>query len=83
MQARFELPDRVMRDLEALAVAEGTTPDVIIRRLVTEHLQQHSSPSQIKKEVQLPLIPVAETGPIGPLSGTDLDDLFAHEDLAS
>jgi hypothetical protein len=83
MQASLELPDKVMRELEALAVAEGTTPDLLIRRPVTEHLQQHSSPSQVKKEVQLPLIPVAETGPIRSLSGTDLDDLFAREDLAS
>ena len=83
MQARFELPDNIMRELETLAVAEGTTPDLLIRRLVTKHLQEHSSSSQIKKEVQLPLIPLAETGPIRPLSGTDLDDLFAREDLAS
>ena len=83
MQARFELPDKAMRELEALAAAEGTTPDVLIRRLVTEHLRKHSPPSQIKKEVQLPLIPMAETGPIRPLTGADLDDLFAREDLAS
>ncbi len=83
MQAIFELPEKMMRDLQTLAVEEGTTPDRFIQQLVSEHLRRQEHQSRVKREVRLPLIPIAETGPIPMITGTDLDDIFAREDLAS
>jgi hypothetical protein len=83
MQAMFELPDQIVRELETLAIKEGTTPERLIQQLVTERLERQSRRPGTKQEMQVPLIPITETGPIGMLSGSDLDDLFAREDLAS
>jgi hypothetical protein len=83
MQAMFELPDKVMRELETLAVEEGTTPERLTEQLVAEHVQRQSRHLKTKRQVRVPLIPIAETGPIRTLSGSDLDDIFAREDLAS
>lgn len=82
MQATFELSERVLRDLEALALEEGTTPERVIEQLLAEHGHRRS-PLVTKQQVRLPLIPIAETGPIKAFSGADLDDIFAREDLAS
>ena len=79
----FELPDKVIRELEELAVEERMTPERLIERLVAEQVQRHSRELKTKRQVRLPLIPIAETGPIGMVSGSDLDDIFAREDLAS
>ncbi len=83
MQAMFDLPDRVIRELETLAIEEGTTPGQLIQDLVTEHLKQHGRLRTKEQEVRLPLIPIAETGPIRTLRGSDLDEILAREDLAS
>jgi hypothetical protein len=82
MQAIFELPEKVMRELQTLAVEERTTSDRLIQQLVTEHRRRQDHQSPLKQEVRLPLIPIAETGSIRTISGTDLDDIFAREDLA-
>lgn len=83
MQTRFELPDQIVRELEILAVEEGTTADRLIQQLVTERLQQHSRKSENKQKTQFPVIPIAETGPIRMFSGSDLDDIFGRDELAS
>jgi hypothetical protein len=83
MQSTFELPEMAMKELEALAVREGTTPSGLVRLLLTEHLQQNREASQARRPVSLPLIPIGETGNIQPVSGSDLDEIFAREDLAS
>lgn len=34
-------------------------------------------------DVHLPLIPASETGPIQPVTGKDVDELLARDDLAT
>jgi hypothetical protein len=72
-----------MQELEILAIEQGTTPNGLIRRLVTEHLDRYGRTSETRHDVHLPLIPVGETGSIQPLTGSDLDETFAGEDRAS
>ncbi len=84
MQSTFELPEMAMKELEALAVREGTTPAGLVRRRVTEHLQQNRDfASYARRPVSLPLIPIGETGMIQPVNGSDRNEIFAREDLAS
>jgi hypothetical protein len=83
MQATFELPDSVVHELETFAIQQGTTPDRLLQELIAEHLHRDSLRLRTRQEVRLPLITIAETGPIRAVNGSDLDDIFAREDLAS
>ena len=87
----MQLPEVLAHRLETLAREEGTSVDGLIRRLVSEHLERRkrlSGPSAgdrstPRKDVRFPLIPKEETGVIVPVTGADLDEMFASDDLAS
>jgi len=77
MQAIVELPETLMRELEALARKEGSTSSDVIRRIVQAHLASHSPGTQRSFAVSLPLIPASETGTIQPVTGAGIDRLLA------
>jgi hypothetical protein len=82
----MQLPQSLLRRLEKLADAEGTSLNGILRRLISEHGERHrSSPSRRtarREDVSFPLIPKEKTGPIMPVTGADLDEIFALDSLA-
>jgi hypothetical protein len=57
MQARVELPEGVLQQLEMLARREGATPGDLIRRIVEEHVARCQPSAQRIFNVSLPLIP--------------------------
>jgi hypothetical protein len=83
MVATVQLPDALADRLERLARQEGTSLPGLIERLLTEHLEQHKASPPGNHETRLPLIPKRQTGVVLPVTGADLDEMFAREDLAS
>ena len=83
MQATVELPEAVLWQLEMLAKREGATAADLIRRLVEAHVADNQPSMQRNPDVPLPLVPAAETGPIRPVTGKDVDDLLSRDHLAS
>lgn len=87
MEATVQLPEALAHQLEKLAEEEGTSIDGLIRRLVSEHLERRGSRpahrTAPRKDALFPPIPKEETGVIRPVTGTDLDEIFALDDLAS
>ena len=70
---------------------EGTSVDGLVLRLVAAHLERRKSHSALRpghqaaprKDIRLPLIPREETGMIFPVTGADLDEMFARDNIAS
>jgi hypothetical protein len=84
MEATIQLPEILAHQLESLAEQEGTSLEGLVRRLVREHIQAHPErAASSRKDLHFPLIPEAQTGPIGPVTGAQLDEIFAREDLPS
>lgn len=83
MQATVELPDLVLQQLEMLARREGATPGDLIRRIVEDHVARSQPAAQRTIDVSLPLIPASETGPIGPITGIDVDELMSDDHLTA
>ena len=83
MQATVELPEAVLRQLEVLASREGATAVDLIRRLFEAHVANSQPPVQRSLNVPLPLIPAAETGPIQPVTGQDVDELLSRDHFTS
>ena len=81
MQARVELPEVVLQQLEMLARREGATPGDLIRRIVEDHVARCRPPIQRSFNVSLPLIPACETGPIRAIRGKDVDVLLPDDHL--
>jgi hypothetical protein len=82
MQARVDLPEAVLQQLETLARREGATPGDLIRRIIEDHVARSQPSVQRILNVSLPLIPASETGPIRPVTGKVVDELQrteAHE----
>jgi len=87
VEATLQVPEALAHRLERLAEQEGTSLDGLLRRLISEHVERRGAvpghrPSP-RKDVQFPLIPKEETGVIRPVTGADLDEMFAFDDLAS
>jgi hypothetical protein len=70
------LPEAVVRELEILARSEGPTTADLIQRIVEAHLARCQTTGERRFAVPLPLIPAAETGPIQPVLGRDVDELL-------
>jgi hypothetical protein len=83
MQATVELPEAVLRDLEALARSEGSTTVDLIQRIVEAHVASRQTTGDRRFAVPLPLIPEAETGPIQPVSGRDLDEFLSRDHFST
>jgi Ribbon-helix-helix protein, copG family len=83
MQATVELPEVVLRQLEALARQEGATPADLIRRIVEDHVARSQPSAQHSFKVSLPLIPASETGPIQSIQGKDVDELLSDDHLST
>ena len=83
MQATVELPEAIGRQLEALAKREGATPAELILRIVEAHVETISPAKQSDFDVRLPLIAASETGPIRPVTGEDLDEVFSRDHLSA
>ena len=87
MEATVLLPELLVHRLERLAQEEGISLDRLIQRLVSEHLERPKGSfahrSGPRKSVRLPLISREETGVMMPVTGADLDEIFACDDLAS
>jgi hypothetical protein len=80
MEATVQLPDALARRLERLAQQEGTNLPGLIQRLLTEHLEEHQVSPPGNRETRFPLIPRHQTGVVRPVTGADLDEMFARED---
>ena len=61
----------------------GATTDDLIRRLVEAHVASSEPAVERRFDVPLPLIPAAETGPIQPVTGGDVDELFSRDHFAA
>jgi hypothetical protein len=83
MQAIIDLPESVLESLATLARRQGATPSDVIRRIVEDHLQRADSVIRPKRDIVLPLISATQTGTIRRLTGADIDQIFADEDLSS
>ena len=83
MQATVELPDAVLRQLEALAQSEGTTTASLIQRIVEAHVATRQSTNEGRSTVPLPMIPASETGPIQPVFGRDMDELLSGDHFSA
>ena len=83
MQATVELPEMILKQLELLARREGVTPEDVIRRIVEDHVARSQPSVRRGLNVSLPLIPASETGPIGPITGRDMDELLSDDHLAT
>ena len=85
MEATLQLPQALAHRLEKLAEEEGTSLDGLIRRMVSEHVERRAASahrSAVRKNVRFPLIPKEETGVIEPVTGADIDEIFALDDFA-
>jgi len=85
MEATLQLPQALAHRLEELAEEEGTSLDGLIRRMVSEHVERRGMSahrSAVRKDVRFPLIPKEETGVIEPVTGADIDEIFALDDFA-
>jgi hypothetical protein len=83
MQAIIDLPESVLESLATLARRQGATPSEVIRQIVEDHLQKADSGIRPKRDIALPLIYATQTGTIRRLTGADIDEIFADEDLSS
>ena len=87
MEATVQLPEALAHRLERIAAEEGTNLSGLIRRLVSERAERPGAASRHRTgprgNVSFPLIPKEETGVIHPVTGSDLDEMFALDDLAS
>ena len=83
MQATVELPEVVLQRLETLARREGATPGNLIRRIVEEHVARSEPAAGRAINMSLPLIPASETGPIGAITGQDVDELLSDDRLTA
>jgi negative regulator of replication initiation len=83
MRATVEIPEAVLRELEAMARREGATASDLIRRLVEAHVARSQPAVEHRLDVHLPLIPAAETGPIRPVTGADVDELFSRDHFSA
>ena len=83
MQATVELPEAILQQLEALARSKGTTAAGLIQQIVQAHLTNRQTLDEFHFAVPLPVIPAAETGPIQPISGKDIDELLLHDPFTS
>jgi hypothetical protein len=87
MEATVQLPEALAHRLERLAEEEGTSLDGLLRRLVSEHVERRGPVSGHRsvprKDVRFPLISKEETGVIQPVTGADIDEIFALDDIAS
>jgi hypothetical protein len=83
MQARVDLPEGVLHQLEMLARREGATPGDLIRRIVEDRVAC-SQPSVARGiKVSLPLIPASETGTIQPVTGEGVGELLSDDRLTA
>jgi hypothetical protein len=79
MPANLELPEDLVRRLETIAAEAGLAPAELIQQLIELHIPAVPASGR----VELPLISASETGRVQPVTGADLDRLFAHEDFAA
>jgi hypothetical protein len=83
MAAIVTLPDALARRLQKMANERVTSLETIVRRLVSEVVEHYPEKRVHRKEAALPLVPKSKTGMILPVSGKDLDEMFAREHFAS
>ena len=81
MEETIHLPEDLAGRLEDLAKEEGISLDTLVGRLVSEHLERRKRPSAERKTVQLPRLSRDEVGVILPLTGAEIDEIFASEDF--
>lgn len=79
----MELPEAVLRQLEALARSEGTTIAGLIQQIVQSHIASRQIFNDLRSAVPPPVIPASETGPIQPISGRDVDDLLSYDHFSA
>lgn len=87
MDAILQLPEALAHRLQSLAAEEQTSLDGLLRRLVSEHVErrgvQPSNRSMPRRDVSFPLVSEDHTGVIHPVTGPDLDEMFALDDITS
>ena len=87
MEATVQLPDTLAHRLEELAEAQGTTVGGLIRQLVSEHVERRGMGVGLRpprgQSVRFPLISAEKSGMLLPVTGTDLDQIFVLDHLAS
>jgi len=80
MEATVQLPEALVSRLERLAEQEGASISGLIQRLVADHEQRARPVASRKRDARLPLIDKEKTGVVLPVTGADLDEMFACED---
>jgi hypothetical protein len=81
MEATIHLPESLVGRLGDLAKEENISVDALVGRLVSEHLNRRKHPPAERKTVQFPLLSREEAPVILPLTGTEIDEIFASEDF--
>ena len=81
MSATIQLPENLAGRLEDLAKEENVSIDILVGRLVSEHLERRKRIALEKKAVRFPLLSREEVAVIAPQTGAEIDEIFASEDL--
>ena len=81
MAATIQLPDNLAGCLVDLAREENISIDILVGRLVSEHLERRTRAKVEKKDVRFPLLSSEEVPVIVPQTGAEIDELFAREDF--
>jgi hypothetical protein len=83
MAATIRLPENLAGRLEDLAREENVSVDILVGRIVSEHLGRRHSQQTDREPVSFKPLSKDETGEIRSLTGTEIDEIFASEDYLS
>jgi hypothetical protein len=83
MAATIQLPENLAGRLEDLAKEENVSVDILVSRLVSEHLERRQRPQTDRAPVSFKPLSKEETGEIRSLTGAEIDEIFASEDYLS
>jgi hypothetical protein len=82
MAATIQVPENLADRLQSMAQEEGIAVGDLIGRLVAEHDNRVHSRSE-KLPISFKPIPREETGEVRSLTGAEIDQILADEDLRS
>ena len=87
IDATLQISEALSHRLDRLAEEEGTSVDVLLRRLAAEHSERRGAISRHRpkprKDVPFSLLSKEETGVILPVAGGDIDEMCALDNIAS
>lgn len=83
MAATIQLPENLAGRLRDLAREENVSVDILVSRLVSEHLERRHLPNTDREPVSFKPLSKEETGEIRSLTGAEIDEIFTSEDCLS